>query len=203
MVKKMGTGIVLCVLFVLILTGCNRPASKGATEIPEQPFTTPIVIQTDSPILITQTEVAKYVATATLSEDGGPLTSPTPTIEPTEVIIIPTMTVPAEYTIQAGELVYCLGRRFDVDPDDIISLNGLSADGALDIGDVLEIPTSGSWSYGPRRLMDHPTTYTVEAGDTIYTIACAFGDVYPEEIIAANKLEEPYDLTAGETINIP
>jgi LysM repeat protein len=196
--RKLAAVIVIVVAFTALLSGCKLPASKGPADTDEELRTTPIVIQTDSPMLITQTEVAKIISTVTLT---APTATATP--EPTEVIIIPTMTVPEEYTVHEGELVYCLGRRFDVDPDDLISLNNLTADGALDIGDVLQIPSSGSWDLGPRRLMDHPTTYTVEEGDTIYNLACMFGDLYPEEIIAANRLEEPYELTVGDVINIP
>ena len=54
-----------------------------------------------------------------------------------------------------------------------------------------------------RSLLDHPTQYTVVSGDTIYTVACAFGDVDPNAIIFANNLSEPYDLTPGQTIHIP
>ncbi len=203
MTKKKGTVIVLITVLLILLTGCKLPASKGPEETTEQLMTTPIVIQTDSPLLITQTEVAKIVTTSIPVDTGYPATTPTPTLEPTVEIIIPTMTVPEQYTIHSGETVLCLARRFDVDPDDIIALNNLSTDGFLNVGDVLQIPQSGSYPNDDRVRRDHPTTYTVQSGDTIYTIACAFGDVYPEEIIAANQLEEPFDLTSGETLNIP
>jgi LysM repeat protein len=41
------------------------------------------------------------------------------------------------------------------------------------------------------------------AGDTIYTIACAFGDVDPNAIIVVNGLESPYTLTPGQVLQIP
>jgi LysM repeat protein len=43
----------------------------------------------------------------------------------------------------------------------------------------------------------------VSSGETIYSIACYYGDVSPEAIIALNGLEEPYKLTAGQKLNIP
>jgi hypothetical protein len=52
-------------------------------------------------------------------------------------------------------------------------------------------------------LQDHPTTYTVAAGDTIYSIACKFGDVDPMSIAIANDLDAPYNLDAGDRIHIP
>lgn len=204
MTKKKGTVIGLIVILMILLTGCKMPASKGPEEVTGPAMTTPIVIQTDSPLLITQTEAAKIVTTTIAVYTGYPVTTPTPTPEPTEVIIIPTMTVPEEYTVQSGETVLCLARRFDVDPDDIVTLNALPGGGSfLSIGDVLQIPQTGSYPFEDRTRQEHPTTYTVQPGDTIYSIACQFGDVYPEEIIAANRLEEPYDLTSGEVLNIP
>jgi LysM repeat protein len=43
----------------------------------------------------------------------------------------------------------------------------------------------------------------VTTGETIYSIACFYGDVSPEAIIAVNQLEEPYDLSPGQALNIP
>lgn len=201
MTKKKGTVIGLIAVLLILLTSCKMPASKGPEESTGQVMTTPIIIPTDSPLLITQTEVAKIVTTAIPVDTGYPAVTSTPTLEPTQEI--PEMTKPERHTVNDGETVYCLARRFDVDPVDIISLNGLSADGFMNVGDVLDIPQSGSYPLEDRVRMDHPTSYTVQAGDTIYTIACAFGDVYPEQIIAANNLEEPYEVFSGETLSIP
>ena len=44
--------------------------------------------------------------------------------------------------------------------------------------------------------------YAVKPGDTIYTIAHAYG-VNPQEIITANELDSPGDLVVGQTIVIP
>jgi LysM repeat protein len=73
------------------------------------------------------------------------------------------------------------------------------------VGFVLKIPASGTWSanYGARSLKSHPATYTVVSGDTVYTIACRYGDVAPEQILAANGLSSASDIKAGMKINIP
>jgi LysM repeat protein len=52
-------------------------------------------------------------------------------------------------------------------------------------------------------LKAHPADYTVKAGDTIYSIACDFGDVDPMAIAAANNLQAPYTLKVGDVIRIP
>lgn len=39
--------------------------------------------------------------------------------------------------------------------------------------------------------------------NTIFSIACEYGDVDPYAIILANSLSEPYKVTLGESQHIP
>jgi LysM repeat protein len=164
-------------------------------------MTTPILIQTDSPELMTQTAVAK--AGQTQAETSAPQPTATNTPEPTETVVIPTVTRPAQYTLQEGEFPYCIARRFNLNPEDLISLNSIGPNDVLSPGTVLQIPQSGTWEGEGRVLHPHPTTHNVSSGDTVYSIACYYGDVSPEAIIAVNGLEEPYALSAGQKLNIP
>ncbi len=127
---------------------------------------------------------------------------PAPTQAP---IVVPTATpgIPQTYTIQKGEYVYCLARRFDVNPADLMAANGLGTSTLLQPGTELNIPQNGNHFPGQRTLHDHPTTYTVNAGDTIFTIACRFGDVDPYLMAELNGIKEPYNLSAGQTIQVP
>lgn len=113
------------------------------------------------------------------------------------------LSVPKTYSIHTGEFVYCLARRFDVNPGELLNLNGLSRYSIVFAGMKLRIPTSGKTFPPPRALLEHPATYTVKSGDTIYTIACKYGDVYPEAIAYANQLTAPYKLHAGQSLYIP
>jgi LysM repeat protein len=195
MAKKLGIVIVSFVLFSLVLSGCKMPAST-VTEVPTgEAKTTPIVIQTDAPAMVTQNEVAK-----TAEQTNVP---PTDTPEPTEMIAIPTLTRPAEYSLKEGEYVYCIARRFNVDPADLLAANDLAENTLLSPGDTLQIPQDSTWEGEGRVRNPHPDTYTVDPGDNIYSVACYYGDVSPEAIIAVNQLEEPYDLEAGQTLQIP
>lgn len=115
---------------------------------------------------------------------------------------VPVGSRPATYTLQQGEFVYCLARRFDVNPDQILSLNGLSDGTTIYPGTVLKIPQSGSFP-GTRALRNHPTTFTASAGDTLYSVACEFGDVDPQSIATANGLSLSTTLSSGQTISIP
>lgn len=115
----------------------------------------------------------------------------------------PTPGIPESHTVQKGEFVYCLARRFNVNPSELLSVNGLSETSTIPEGAVLRIPQTGNAFPGERVLKEHPTTYTVKANDTIYSIACLFGDVDPNAIAIANGLEAPYRLSSGQTIHIP
>lgn len=115
---------------------------------------------------------------------------------------VPVGSRPSTYTLQEGEFPYCIARRFDVDPDQLLTLNGLVDGQTLYAGAVLKIPGSGSFP-GTRALRNHPATYTASAGDTIYGIACLFGDVDPSAIASANGLSAGATLSAGQQISIP
>jgi hypothetical protein len=50
----------------------------------------------------------------------------------------------------------------------------------------------------------HPTVYPVSAlNETMYTVACLFGDVQPLAIAQANNLSVDSVLYIGQQLNIP
>jgi LysM repeat protein len=126
----------------------------------------------------------------------------TPTKKATAVPT-PNLVVPSSYSLKKGEFPYCIARRFDVDINALLSANNLSREGLYKEGLTLTIPQNTGGFKGNRSLRSHPTTYTVLSGDTFYKIACEFGDVFPEEIAAANGMTLKDDLTVGQTIDIP
>ena len=150
---------------------------------------------------------------STATTESTPSEAP---VEPTAVIVeatpvptsvalpVPTATPgkPSNYTLQAGEHPYCIARRFDVNPVTMMNQSGLSGN-SFSAGTVLRIPADGGGFPGARSLMSHPADYTVRQGDSIYSIACDYGDVDPNDIIAANGLQSPYRLTVGQTLHIP
>lgn len=110
---------------------------------------------------------------------------------------------PATYTLQAGEFVYCIARRFNLNPEETLALNGLSDGQTIFPGLVLKIPQTGTFP-GDRMLQNHPTTYTVaSSSETLYSIACKFGDVDPSSIASANGLSTGAALTSGQQLSIP
>jgi LysM repeat protein len=112
--------------------------------------------------------------------------------------------VPDTYTLKAGEFPYCLARRFDISPAELLSANGLNLNSQVYVGTTLKIPkNAGAYDQGDRALRKHPVDYTVVAGDTVYSIACLFGDVDPRAIIDVNDLGSGQALSAGKVIKIP
>lgn len=222
--------IFFVVAVILGSSGCVKSASKSTatptTEeeesfpVPGTPddimsqlesFATQTAMAVEGPAIITEeTPVAPTEGTAEESAviDATPTVGPTaesvvaaPT-EPLSVIPTSELKVPDTYTVHRGEFPYCLARRFDVNPVSLMSMNGLNEGSILREGMELRIPKNSDFP-GKRSLKNHPTSYTVTSGDTIYTVACEFGDVDPISIAEVNGLSSPYKLTDGATITIP
>ena len=140
-----------------------------------------------------QTAEAPDVATATATTKP-PTKTPAPTLE---------LTVPNKYTLHKGEFPYCIARRFNIDVATLLATNGLSLGQQFSEGLTLTIPQGAAKFGGDRSLINHPDDYTVQGGDTFYTIACKYGDPYPEAIAQANGMKVGDSLTPGTVIHIP
>jgi LysM repeat protein len=206
----------------LLIGACTRSASSAPTGTPAGGTASPLTGQQATmeavrSALLTQTAAAVQggsPAANTPTPPGAGILTGTPSVgtpvgtsaaQPTATRTlppIPTVVVPASYTIHEGEFPYCLARRFNRNPDDILAINGLSNDTIVSPGETLSIPTSGTFP-GPRALLSHPATYTVAGGETVYSVSCRYGDVDPMGIAAANGLSSPYTLSPGTTIRIP
>ena len=205
--------LLIAVLLMTILSACSRPASKApvatATPTTELPFPMPgqptVIKDIAAGTMTAQAMLNPAVATQQPTSGEVVVASPTP-VPPTPVIVYTaTPGIPATYTMQLGDTVYCLARRYNLDPNAIISANpSLNADSIRD-GTTINLPQGPVWpeSMGSRALHAHPGTYSVGSGQTIYHVACYYGDVAPEAIAQANGLAAPYTLTAGQSLIIP
>jgi LysM repeat protein len=121
-----------------------------------------------------------------------------------EVVVPEEYNVPKNYTLQSGEFPYCIARRFNIDVTSLLNANGLGVNSSVYPGTTLVIPKdAGPYAAGPRELRPHPTDYTVQYDDTVYSIACYFGDVDPRAIEAVNALTGDYSISQGQVIKIP
>jgi len=172
----------------------KTPGSGNGLVTPAATASNPLVPPTATPLGLGPTEIPTEVPNS-LTATVGPLVYTATPGTPTAV--------PTSYVVQQGEFVYCLARRFNVIPDELLSLNSLGPNQLLQPGMTLNIPQTGNPFPGARALKLHPTTYSVVAGDTLYTVACGFGDVDPMAVALGNNLTSPYTLTPGQTLNIP
>lgn len=222
--KKLFALVLLITIIGLVLSGCTRSATSkspaDASPTIELPFPqetvdtsaqiTEIVRQTQNAIstpYVPPVVTPQASNTPAATSVGAVPTVALPTVGlPTSTkapVTIPTLTRPSTYTIQQGEWPICIARRYNLELDSFLSANNMNMYSSPPAGTVLVIPATGTWNAGDRALKTHPADYTVTDGDTIYSIACEFGDVDPMAIVAANNLKAPYTLTVGAVIDIP
>lgn len=231
---KRGIMIASTLLLVAITTSaCNQAYSQppAVTNTPidqNSLFATALGEPTLSDVknFATQTALASITpgpATATLAgvtPQGNEMSTPTPIIAsnptntPTATLavsnsgptatLIPAGSKPATYTLQSGEFPYCIARRFNVNPDELIALNGIVDSQTLYAGKMLTIPQTGNPFPGNRMWHNHPDTYTVDSSsETVYGVACYYGDIDPSLIAQANGISVNASLFAGQQLKIP
>jgi LysM repeat protein len=182
-----------------VMSQLEQAATQTLMAAQGTPVTSPTAPVVDATaVAAQQTPVVEATSEVQLTSTPIPAASATPVPLPS-----PTPGIPASWTLQKGEHPYCIARRFDVNPSELLRLNGLSANSFFYGGMVLKIPQTGNPFPAGRALQAHPTNVTVSSGDTIYSIACEFGDVDPYAIAAANGISSPYALTAGQNLYIP
>ena len=212
--------LLLIGVLVIGLTGCELSASKGPQTSPtSEGFPVPGDTQSSTGIdlstIATQTAQAhpplvQNTANPAQNTPGSttyPLATKVPAAtQPTKTPIVyvqPTEgPLPETYTLQEGEFPFCIARRFNVNPGELLTINNLTNTSYFYAGEELKIPQTGNTFEGTRMLVDHPTTYTVASGDTLGSIACYFGDISPDMISLQNNLTST-DLEVGQKLIIP
>lgn len=196
--------LITCILLAgWISTGCTR--AKPEMPAPT-PFAGQVVTQTPLPS-ITPTEVfTPQPPPTTISLPPGPtvvsVAEASPTLPPTAIpTIYPTAaTTPVpgqfEYTVQWGDTLYSLARRFNTTVDALVALNGLQNPNYIRVGQVLKIagtppPSSGTTS-----------EYIVQPGDTLFSIARRYNTTV-EEICRLNGIVNPWYIRVGQRLVIP
>ena len=192
--------VMIVIASAVMLSSCQRVASQAPISTPTSKSDFPFPISTQPNVMkeilgSTATAMAKAVSTSTA-------TAVPPTEEPPPPP--PELIVPSTYKLEQGEWPTCIARRFNVNVSTLLAINGLSMDSRPGVGTTLQIPSDSEWSsfHGPIQLRAHPTEYTVRAGDTVYSIACYYGDVYPQEILDANGIDG-YKVSPGQLLAIP
>ena len=115
---------------------------------------------------------------------------------------------PKRVTVQPGDTVYALGRRYHVSPQSIIAENRLKSPFLLDVGQVLKMPEEARVAKAApakpveRKVVARDTLYRVQEGDTLYSISRRSG-VAVKTIAQANRMLPPYALSEGQQLLLP
>jgi LysM repeat protein len=169
-----------------------------------------------APSTVTTGTVLTPQTGGTPTPPSGTPSTPTNAVPTTPVVVATTITPggptltpgprPTSYTLQKGEWPYCIARRYNVNPNELLSLSGLTTaqSNALLPGQILNIPQTGNPFPAPRALHAHPDTYTVaSSNETVYGVSCYYGDIEPAVIANANGISVSASLTAGQQLKIP
>ncbi|HHW56183.1 MAG TPA: LysM peptidoglycan-binding domain-containing protein [Clostridia bacterium] len=112
------------------------------------------------------------------------------------------------YTVQPGDTLYSIAQKFNVPHESIIYTNNIPYPYTIYPGQRLfipgaktPIPPSPITPYPPTQ-KPCPTYYTVQPGDTLWSIAQKFG-ITIDELIKANYLVYPNMIYPGQTLIIP
>lgn len=117
------------------------------------------------------------------------------------------------YVVQRGDTPFEIARRFGVALEDLIAANQIADPRRLAVGQVLTIPGENDTPVEQATPVSAPLAvapaapgsaglYTVQRGDTLVKIGRRFG-VTVQALIAANNIETPDRIMAGQTLNIP
>jgi cell wall-associated NlpC family hydrolase len=117
------------------------------------------------------------------------------------------------YTIQQGDTLWNLSRRFGTTPERIAELNGIGVDDTLSIGRILRLPgaprTGAVPASRPAKVAAASPasrvvarTHRVRAGDTLWGIARRYGTT-PKRLAAMNRISETAILSLGRRLKVP
>jgi LysM repeat protein len=115
----------------------------------------------------------------------------------------PALAAETRYTVQPGDTLYSISRRYNVNVASLASANGLTLNSWLYTGQQLVIPgAAAAPAQTPVTTSESGNTYTVKAGDTLLTIAARQG-LRVSQLAAANGLAWNAWVYAGQRLILP
>ena len=116
-----------------------------------------------------------------------------------------TRTSGGNYIVQPGDTLYSIARRSGMSLNTLLSINGLSQSSVIFPGQSLTVGQSDgrtvSAGYMPSKTTSTSGTYTVQAGDTLYSIARRSG-VSLNTLLSINGLSQSSVIRPGQTLSV-
>lgn len=170
-------------------TDTGTPTGEIATATPEA--TTGDAAATITPTLAT----GDAAATATPAP-----TVETPAVQPTSAAATGTQpTTEVNHTVQPGENLYRIGLQYGYSWAVLAQYNNITNPNLVTVGQVIKIPAAGAT---PTPSAPTEVQYTVKQGDTLGSIAAAYG-VSWVQIAEANGIVNPNLIYPGQVLKIP
>jgi LysM repeat protein len=226
---KIGFLLLVAVLVVGGLTGCERQADSREPEATAEAGAEPTTASQTTP-LPGATVVSATTPSTVIDEEPTPGTivqpaataaEGTPTdveVQPTEGAAEPgTEPVPTEppasgddyiiHKVQSGETLSSIATKYNTTVQAIVEANNLPNASVITVGQELKIPTTDGSSSGSSDGSSSGTdgcrvNHTVKSGEWVYQIARNYG-VSPQSILAANNLANPSLIHPGMVLCIP
>ena len=128
-----------------------------------------------------------------------------PGVEPPLAPEVDPVTGNTTYVVVSGDTLGGIASRFGISLDELLAASGLTADSTLQVGQEIQVPAGGSAVEEVEEVTTPPpsgTSYVVESGDTLGSIAARFG-IGLDSLLAANGLTVDSIVEVGRTLTIP
>lgn len=111
-----------------------------------------------------------------------------------------------DYKVQSGDTLFLIARKHHTTTEEVRNTNKLEKDQLIRVGQELRVPTD---TYFPRNRVTSKKTpkkgmteYTIEAGDTLFTIARKHHTT-TKEVLEANEMERGAMIRIGQSLKVP
>jgi LysM repeat protein len=106
------------------------------------------------------------------------------------------------HEVRVGENLFRISLHYGTTIDAIMAANGLADPRALRVGQRLVIPDPSGDAFVVTESSSYATTYTIQPGDTLFSIARRHG-ITVTDLTQANNLSSAYPIRVGQQLIIP
>ena len=165
----------------------------------------------DGPIVVQTTTTGMFVTTTAASSDYSPATTTTPSVATTVAATATTtappattteavMDVPESVTVEKGDSLSKIAKRYGTTVDALVRINGLCDANQIFVGQVvlLEDPEAEAEAEAAED-QGETAIVTVQPGDSLSKIAKR-NDTTVEELMALNSIDDPNLLFVGQEL---